>query len=146
MRLLASTILGVCHIDSYMHVCSVQDYWESYKLFCYAYYSHSFRHESEFRQSKLGLWFSCVLWHFANVFCFLSECTRYQACSYSYLSYSPLFVLHRKTCMAPTRTPATSLPPCDPNHMHANSSHCGDVLQVGAGGGLHQSQSFHGPF
>ena len=38
------------------HICRIQDYWEGYKLFCYAYYSHSFQHEHEFRVSKLG-WF-----------------------------------------------------------------------------------------
>lgn len=43
------------HIDLRMYACRVEDYWEGYKLFCYAYYSHSLRH-SEFRQSKLGSW------------------------------------------------------------------------------------------
>ena len=33
----------------------VEDYWEGYKLFCYAYYAHSMPHESLFRQTKLGL-------------------------------------------------------------------------------------------
>ena len=36
--------------------CRVQDYWEGYKLFCYAYYSHSSQHEAEFRNCKLGSW------------------------------------------------------------------------------------------
>ena len=36
----------------------VEDYWEGYKLFCYAYYSHSFEHESEFQHSKLGSLFN----------------------------------------------------------------------------------------
>ena len=40
---------GPCH-----NVCRVEDYWQGYKLFCYAYYSHSLRHESEFRATKLG--------------------------------------------------------------------------------------------
>ena len=31
-----------------------EDYWRGYKLFCYAYYSHSVAHESEFRDSKLS--------------------------------------------------------------------------------------------
>ena len=35
-------------------VCRPEDYWIGYKLFCYAYYSHSFPHESEFRHTKLG--------------------------------------------------------------------------------------------
>ena len=33
---------------------SVEDYWEGYKAFCYAYYSHSVPHESAFRATKLG--------------------------------------------------------------------------------------------
>ena len=37
-------------------VCRVADYWLGYKLYCYAYYAHSFEHEAEFRQSKLGWW------------------------------------------------------------------------------------------
>ena len=32
----------------------VEDYWRGYKLFCYAYYSNSAAHESEFRDCKLG--------------------------------------------------------------------------------------------
>lgn len=32
----------------------VQDYWCGYKFFCYAYYSHSVQHESEFADCKLG--------------------------------------------------------------------------------------------
>ena len=44
-------------IDLGVYVCRVDDYWEGYKLFCYAYYSHSCIHETEFRQSKLG---SCI--------------------------------------------------------------------------------------
>lgn len=43
------------------HVSRVQDYWEGYKLFCYSYYSHSVAHENEFRDSKLGAWFSRTL-------------------------------------------------------------------------------------
>ena len=52
------------HIDLRMYVCRAEDYWEGYKLFCYAYYSHSLRHELEFHQSKLGSsmsWFSSFL-------------------------------------------------------------------------------------
>lgn len=37
-------------------VCRVDDYWLGYKLYCYAYYAHSFQHEAKFRQSKLGWW------------------------------------------------------------------------------------------
>ena len=41
-------------IDCIVCVCRVEDYWVGYKLFCYAYYSHSVSHEFEFRLSKLG--------------------------------------------------------------------------------------------
>ena len=45
---------GPMFIDLLDCVGSVQDYWEGYKLFCYAYYSHSARHANDFRDSKLG--------------------------------------------------------------------------------------------
>ena len=32
----------------------VEDFWRGYKLFCFAYYSHSAHHVVEFRHSKLG--------------------------------------------------------------------------------------------
>ena len=40
--------------DCWKSFCRVEDYWHGYKLFCYAYYSNSEAHESEFRNSKLG--------------------------------------------------------------------------------------------
>ena len=42
--------------------CRVEDYWLGYKYFCYAYYSHSFEHESDFRQSKLGSCFQPTIY------------------------------------------------------------------------------------
>lgn len=36
------------------HVRRAEDYWVGYKLFCFAYYSHSVRHEAEFKATKLG--------------------------------------------------------------------------------------------
>ena len=44
----------LCLLGCRANVRSVEVYWEGYKLFCYAYYSHSFEHESEFQRSKLG--------------------------------------------------------------------------------------------
>ena len=44
----------LCFVTRLECVCRVADYWEGYKLFCYAFYSHSLQHEFEFRQSKLG--------------------------------------------------------------------------------------------
>lgn len=53
-RLHVSTCTPTCLVTLPLYVCRVQDYWEGYKLFCYAFYSHSAQHEIEFRQSKLG--------------------------------------------------------------------------------------------
>ena len=41
------------------HVRRAEDYWRGYKLFCFAYYSHSVRHEAEFRATKMGLRLCC---------------------------------------------------------------------------------------
>ena len=41
-------------IDCLVCVCRVEDYWLGYKLFCYAYYSHSVTHQNKFKVSKLG--------------------------------------------------------------------------------------------
>lgn len=46
--------INVCHIEFRLCACRVEDYWQGYKLFCFAYYSHSEEHEAEFRHSKLG--------------------------------------------------------------------------------------------
>lgn len=46
-------------------LCRAVDYWEGYKLLCFAYYSHSVQHETEFRQSKLGSCFLFHVWFFA---------------------------------------------------------------------------------
>ena len=43
-----------CHIELRLCACRAEDYWQGYKLFCFAYYSHSKEHEAEFRHSKLG--------------------------------------------------------------------------------------------
>ena len=46
---------------------SVQDFWCGFKFFCYAYFSHSVGHESEFWDSKLG---SCHSTISSPPFCF----------------------------------------------------------------------------
>jgi hypothetical protein len=51
------TSLRVVFVPSPTCVSRVEDYWEGYKLFCYAYFSHSLQHESAFKQTKLGSWF-----------------------------------------------------------------------------------------
>lgn len=50
----------------------VEDFWQGYKLFSYTYYSHSVRHESEFRDSKLGTWLPCIPVHNPSLFVLLS--------------------------------------------------------------------------
>ena len=57
----------MCFADSMCHVRRPEDYWLGYKFFCYAYYSHSMQHESEFQHPKLGSCISgeirlCVVW------------------------------------------------------------------------------------
>ena len=68
-------------IDCIACVCRVEDYWLGYKLFCYAYYSHSISHESEFRLSKLGL---CIFpfrgAHFFQFFLFWVACGSFTLC------------------------------------------------------------------
>ena len=43
-----STCVDFLFMNFRIYVCRVEDYWQGYKLFCYAYYSHSLQHESEF--------------------------------------------------------------------------------------------------
>lgn len=62
LPLVVCTELHETHSVSQLHACRVADYWEGYKLFCYAYYSHSIEHETEFRQSKLGSWTETNPW------------------------------------------------------------------------------------
>ena len=49
-----SALVNVWHIETRLIACKVEDFWHGYKLFCYAFYSHSVEHESEFCRSKLG--------------------------------------------------------------------------------------------
>ena len=46
--------LGYRFVDGWPCRCSAADFWHGYKIFCYAYYSHSAPHECEFRETKLG--------------------------------------------------------------------------------------------
>ena len=78
-----ANILSMCEnlvfaIELQTCVCRVDDYWLGYKLFCYAYYAHSFQHEAEFRQSKLGWWIvQCsLLLQVFSFFGFPSACSR----------------------------------------------------------------------
>lgn len=42
------------HIEFRLCACRAEDFWQGYKLFCFAYYSNSEQHVAEFRHSKLG--------------------------------------------------------------------------------------------
>jgi hypothetical protein len=59
--------------DSEFHrcLCRALDYWQGYKYFCYAYYSHSQLHEPEFRATKLGSCFRSTAWVIAKVLCWI---------------------------------------------------------------------------
>ena len=131
-----STIKIPLGIDCLPCVCRLQDYWLGYKLFAYAYYSHSATHESEFKVSKLG-WWICpffVLSRFCVDFgcAFAVLCACYVWC----FKVSKSLSTHRYTCVAPTWSLPSSFPPCYSHHMHATSPSRGDVLQVGLAGGL----------
>ena len=126
----------------------VADYWEGYKLFCYAFYSHSSRHESEFEQSKLG---SCLSFGV----CFVSA--RLSTISLSQIKHAPqetmisgistpCLFLFRSACVEAPRSPTSSLPPCAPHDMHTHSPSCGDVLHVGVAGGLQRFGSTYAAF
>ena len=65
-----STCSNSWFVIFWIYVCRVEDYWEGYKLFCYAYYLHSFQHESEFQQSELGSWFCSINLVFVVVYWF----------------------------------------------------------------------------
>ena len=122
------------------YACRVEDYWLGYKLFCYAYYSHLIRHESEFRESKLGWWLSpiCLFSALMYLFSVLSMLSWMDVWD-CFLRLSAMVVLHRSTCLATSCSFPSSLPLCSPHHLHAAAPACGDVLQVGVGRGLHQS-------
>ena len=54
-----------------------------------------------------------------------------------------MVMLFRTTSMAETWEWPNSIRTCDPHHLHADASPCGNVLQVGFGRGLLQSPSSH---
>ena len=64
-------------------------------------------------------------------------------CVLMYMECSALSVLHRSIGVGKTRRIAYSFTPCYPRHLHATSPSCGDVLQVGVGGGLLKSTGSH---
>ena len=111
------------------HVCSIQDYWEGYKLLCYAYYSHSMQHEYDFQQSKLGsllaysiCFFSLGCWYAPLVL------ARLLRCSSHFTNSPPSLLLYRATGLEAPCQLSSSFPPYAPNNMHADPSSCRDVL------------------
>ena len=79
--------------QSLKFVCRPEDFWQGFKLFSYAYYSHTRAHESKFRATKLGEWsrfagcitvpqFCCVL-----VFCVLWPATPFQGVDRQRISF-----------------------------------------------------------
>ena len=129
---------SVGFIDLLWCVCSVQDYWEGYKLFCYAYYSHFARHAIEFRESKLGECALCapLVFHFLALH-LACPCTLFPQSDALLLG----FYISRPTCVAPASSMPFTLPPFGPHHLHATPPSGGDVLQVGVPGGLQQPSS-----
>lgn len=111
------------------NVCSVQDYWEGYKLFCYAFYSHSVQHEYEFQQSKLG-----SLLAYTNCFvsicrcCFALLMARILRCCCHFIKHPHCMVLYRATGLASPCPLSSYFPPYAPHNMHADPSSRGDVL------------------
>ena len=148
-KYISDTSIYSCSVcaDSHCHVCRPEDYWLGYKLFCFAYYSHSIQHELEFENSKLG---SCIsfklqlcgvwLWVFATT----SFDGIYDGCCYE--KFSTVLFVHRATCVAAACAPTSSFSSCYPGHVHAAPPSCGDVLQVGVGGGLLKFAGSHAPF
>ena len=137
-----SNCLSMCEktvfaIEIQTCVCRVDDYWLGYKLFCYAYYAHSFQHEAEFWQSKLGWWIVPRLSAFANFLVFFVPIRMFwQVYVWGcFLRLCSMVVIYRSTCLASTCRPPDPLPPCTALHLHATASACGDVLQVGVGRG-----------
>ena len=54
-----------------------------------------------------------------------------------------MLMLFKTTSVSATWEWPNSIHTCDPHHLHANASPCGNVLQVGVGRGLLRSSSSH---
>jgi hypothetical protein len=126
----------------------IADYWEGYKLFCYAFYSHSLQYEIEFEHSKLGSCFSIAICLVSGNLCVTFHFQGRWASTGSGISHSVhvLSRYYKAACMEAPHTHPSSLPPCVPHYMHAQSPSCGDVLQVGVAGGLQRSRSPYATF
>lgn len=130
-----------------MHVCRVEDYWQGYKLFCYAYYSHSLQHESQFRDSKMG---SCIpRSHWCQAIVIL--CSRHSLPSplclfVSHFDVASMFVCRRPTSLAPSHSRTCTFASTAPNIMLAAPPPHRDVLQVGVRGRLQRSPILNAAF
>ena len=79
------TCLGLMFVCVHGAFCRVHDYWRGYKLFCYAFYSQSGSHESEFKDSKLGSWFPSFVCYCSGSFssCYFLSVSVLYACMLS---------------------------------------------------------------
>lgn len=99
-------------------------------------------------QCNMNMYFSNPNWVHGfpplfGFFIFFIFCWRFVYVVCCFLRCPYLLCLDRETCMALSCSVAFTFPSWDPRHMHATSSSCGDVLQMGVGRGLHQSLSTH---
>ena len=107
------------------HVCSVQDYWEGYKLFCYAYYSHSVQHEYEFLQSKLGSLLAHTICLFSIAWFYTALLlSRLLPCLCHFTNPPPSLLLCRPTSLEAPCPISSSFPPYAPHNLHADPSSC----------------------
>lgn len=104
----------------------VQDFWCGYKLFCYAYYSHSAQHKAEFRESKLGGSHSAIYWLRLVLLglCSVSVCCGMlvMLSVFGYLGFSGRLVLCRSACMEPSRAGAIAFATYSSRRLHAVTS------------------------
>lgn len=119
------TCIFPCTVAFRTNNSSVEDYWQGYKLFCFAFYSHSVEHEIEFRHSKLGALASlCCLFICSFVLVFVAFPVAASWMCVWFLSPQQCFRAHRAACVQTSFCSRTHFPSLAPRHLHANSSSC----------------------
>ena len=131
--------------DCWQCMCRVEDYWQGYKIFCYAFYSHSVAHESEFKNLKLGGPLSCTP---CSMLVCLCELRWWLMCGVDpFVSdVYPCSCACRPAGVASLCCGMHSFPSCAASHLPAASSRHRNVLQVRPARGLQQSLGAHGAF